>query len=62
MALGHYKREKSAKSKGTSPARKHPRKRCEMPRRASMREKVPKDERRKQYKAPKSEMTREVLL
>jgi len=27
-----------------------------------MREKVPKDERRKQYKAPKSEMTREVLL
>ena len=31
MALGHYMREKSAMSNGTSAARKHPRKRCEMP-------------------------------
>jgi len=38
MALGHYMREKSAKSKGTYPARKHPRKRCEMPPRKHARE------------------------
>ena len=38
IALGHYMQEKSAKSKGTSPARKHPRKRCEMPPRKHARE------------------------
>jgi len=37
MALGHYMREKSAKSKGTSSAGKHPRKREARCRRATRR-------------------------